>query len=86
MQKIRVYTTTICPYCISTKRLLKQLKLEFEEISLENDPGLRAKLAAENGGWRTVPMIFVGSEFIGGYDDLNGLHKRGELLPKVQRA
>ncbi len=84
MQKIRVYTTSVCPYCIQAKRLLQQLNLDYEEINLENDQTLRLQLSAENNGWRTVPMIFVGETFIGGYNELVALHKQNALLPKVQ--
>jgi len=84
MKSIKVYTTRVCPYCEHAKRLLKSLDLNYEEIGLDRDPELRAKLSEENGGWRTVPMIFVGEEFIGGFDDLKKLHDRGEFLLKVK--
>ena len=83
MQKIRVYTTSMCPYCVSAKRLLQSLNLTFEEINLENDLALRQKLSAENNGYRTVPMIFIGAEFIGGYTELTALHQKNALLAKV---
>lgn len=44
---------------------------------------LRDKLAEETGQ-RTVPMIYIGDEFIGGSSDLVKLHENGELLTKVQ--
>ena len=43
------------------------------------------KLARENGGWRTVPMIFIGKDFIGGFDDLKKLFDSGHLKDKVER-
>jgi glutaredoxin-related protein len=33
----------------------------------------------EQTGWRTVPMIFVDGEFIGGFQELRGLISRGGL-------
>ena len=85
MQAIRVYTTSSCPYCVNAKRLLNQVGLTYEEVSLEGQPELRAKLSQENGGYRTVPMIFIGAEFIGGFTDLKALADKGELLPKANR-
>lgn len=82
-QKIRVYTTSYCGYCEQAKRLLKSLRLPFEEISLEDQDELRTRLSSENGGWRTVPMIFIGDEFIGGYTELAKLHQTKTLIPKV---
>ena len=83
MQEIRVYTTKVCSYCNAAKRLLQQRGLAFVEIDLSNDPALRQKLSAENNGYRTVPMIFIGTRFIGGFDDLNALDRSGELVSLV---
>ena len=80
---VKVYTTRICPYCVAAKTLLKKLNVSFEEISLEGNNDLRMKLSEENNGWRTVPMIFVGAKFVGGFDDLNALHSSGKLLPLI---
>ena len=79
LQPIKVYTTTYCPYCTQAKRLLTSKNLEFEAIDLTNDNELRAKLSADNNGYRTVPMIFIGKKFIGGYQELHQLSTSGEL-------
>lgn len=81
MAKVIVYTTKFCPYCVSAKSLLTSLKVPFEEIRLDDKPDLWEKLSRENKGWRTVPMIFAGEQFLGGFDDINTLHRKGELLP-----
>ena len=83
MKLVKIYTTTVCPYCDAAKRLFRALGVPFEEISLEGRAEERTRLSKENGGWRTVPMIFVGSQFIGGFDDAKKLHDRGELLPLI---
>jgi glutaredoxin len=83
MSKLKIYTKSHCPYCDSAKRLFSQLNQQYEEINLENDPDLRSKLSSENGGWRTMPMIFAGTEFLGGFTDVKALHDRGEFLPKL---
>lgn len=83
MQEIRVYTTVTCGYCGAAKRLLSQRGLPFVEIDLTNNPELRSRLSQENNGYRTVPMIFIGQRFIGGFDDLNALDRRGELMAMV---
>jgi glutaredoxin 3 len=76
---IKVYVTTYCPYCVSAKKLLTTLGLKFSEINLDDDPELRMRLSQENNGWRTVPMIFIGKHFIGGFTDLKALHDSGKL-------
>ena len=86
MQEIIVYTTPICSYCQATKRFLSQKGFAYREVDLGKEPALRQKLSAENEGYRTVPMIFIGEEFIGGYTDLTDLDRQGLLEPKVHRA
>jgi len=86
MKKITVYSAGYCPYCTQAKRLLSELKLAFDDISLDGKDELREKLSRENGGYRTVPMIFIGEEFIGGFSDLANLHRTGALMTKVQDA
>lgn len=80
MREITVYTTRVCPYCVSAKRLLSQLNLKFEEVGLDDKPDLRQKVSEENGNYRTVPMIFIDGKFIGGFNELQALHKKGQLL------
>lgn len=73
-----VYTTTICPYCQSAKRLLTEKNVSFEEIGLDDKPDLRMELSEKFGGWRTVPMIVLDGEFIGGYTELVQWFKQQE--------
>ena len=79
MAKVIIYTKTVCPYCSAAKNLFKNLQVNYEEINLDGNDELRAKLSTENNGFRTVPMIFIDHKFIGGFDDANKLHKNGEL-------
>lgn len=84
MEKVKLYTKNMCPYCESAKRLFKKLEIPYEEKNLENDPEERMRLSQLAGGWRTMPMIWIGEDFIGGFDDVNRLHQKGELLPRVK--
>ncbi len=85
MAAMTIYTTSFCPYCTAAKRLLDSLGIDFEEIGLDDKPELRHRLSENNGGWRTVPMIFAGDRFLGGYTDVRELHGRGELAELVGR-
>jgi len=82
-KSVKVYTTDYCPYCTQAKTLLKGEGIAFEEIDLSNNKELRAKLSEENNGYRTVPMIFIGDEFVGGFSDLAKLKSEGALKTKV---
>ena len=58
MARIRIYTTRWCGYCVRAKALLDGKGLEYEEISLDDDPAFRQKLFDLTGGW-TVPQIVL---------------------------
>lgn len=79
MQKVKIYTTPYCPYCIEAKRFLSQNNIPFEDFDVSNDQELRQKVSAENGHYRTVPMILVGDVFVGGYTELIQQAKSGNL-------
>ena len=53
-----MYTTAWCGYCVRAKALLESRGLEYEEISLDDDPAFRQRLLDLTGGW-TVPQILV---------------------------
>ena len=79
MKKIVIYSTKVCPYCVSAKRLLESLNQKYEEVDLTNDQELRQKLSDENNGYRTVPMIFINDAFIGGFTELQKLAQQKQL-------
>jgi len=80
MAKVVLYTTQVCPYCNQAKALLKRKGVtEWEEIDVGQDPDLREEMVGKAGGCRTVPQIFINGQHVGGFDDLNGLEKKGEL-------
>jgi len=78
MARIQMYTTAWCAYCIRTKALLDAHGLEYEEISLDDDPEFRRRLLDLTGGW-TVPQILIDGRPIGGYTELWQLDRAGEL-------
>ena len=80
MKEVKVYTGSNCGYCTAAKKLLQTAGIAYEEIGLDDQPELRRKLSEENGHYRTVPMIFIDGKFIGGFTDLQTLHKNGQLV------
>lgn len=80
MKEVKVYTGAYCSYCTAAKKLLQTAGVAYEEIGLDDQPELRRKLSEENGHYRTVPMIFIDGKFIGGFTDLQTLHKNGQLV------
>ena len=82
MKAIKVYSTHWCGYCVRAKALLRSRGLEFEEISLDDEPAFRQKLQELTGGW-TVPQIVIGDDVIGGYTELWRLDRSGQLTDKL---
>lgn len=78
LTKVEIYTSTYCAYCHAAKRLLAQKGVEYVEVDLSSDHELRISLV-EKHNWRTVPIILINDELIGGYDELAELERNGEL-------
>jgi len=86
MNRVKIYTTAVCPYCVQAKQILKARGVvELEEIRVDTDPAQRLKMM-ELTGRRTVPQIFIGQTHVGGCDDLMALDARGGLLPLLGAA
>ncbi|UXZ05324.1 glutaredoxin 3 [Moraxella nasicaprae] len=80
MKEVTIYTKATCPYCINAKLLLQNKGVMFNEIGILNiSDEERAQLSAKTNGYRTVPQIFIGDTFIGGFDQLNKLNQEGKL-------
>jgi glutaredoxin 3 len=82
---VTVYVTDWCPYCQRAKSLLQSKHLEFKEINVDEEPGMREEMIARSNR-RTVPQIFIGDKHVGGCDDLFALDSSGELDRLVQGA
>lgn len=65
--KVRIYTTTNCPYCHMAKDFLTENKIQFEEANVEDDPEAAHEMV-EKSGQTGVPVIEVGNEIIIGFD------------------
>lgn len=69
MTKAIVWSKNQCPYCDQAKALLKLKGIEYEERNI-NDGWDREDLLAAVPTARTVPQIFLGEEYIGGFTEL----------------
>jgi len=79
MEKVTMYCTEVCPYCVRAEQLLRARGVErIEKIRVDLQPELRVAMT-EKTGRRTVPQIYIGGRHVGGYDDLAALDRAGEL-------
>lgn len=79
---VTIYRTRICVYCTMAARLLDKRGIAYDEIYLDFKPAERQALQ-ERTQYYTVPQIFVGQRFVGGYTDLAALDASGELAQLV---
>lgn len=75
---IVMYSRAACPFCIAARNLLHARNLTWTEVSIDAEPDKRAEMIARSGR-STVPQVFIGDTHVGGFDDLDALHRAGEL-------
>ena len=76
--KVIVYTGDFCGYCRAAKRLLDTRSVAYEEINVSKIAGARQELM-DRTGWRTIPVIEVDGELVGGYTELVASDRGGGL-------
>jgi glutaredoxin 3 len=84
MQRVEIYTTPWCPYCVAAKRLLTRKGIAFDETDVSDDVKARQRMTLRASGRHTVPQIFIGGRHVGGSDDLHALERAGKLDPLLQ--
>jgi glutaredoxin 3 len=78
MARVTVYTTEPCGYCRTAKALLDRRGVPYEEINLAKDADGRAELVARTG-MMTFPQVILGSQPIGGFQELAAADRSGRL-------
>lgn len=64
-----IYTKDDCPYCVWAKGLMNQHKIEFTEVEINKDM-TKEDFVYLFPDQKTVPLIFINEERIGGYNEL----------------
>ena len=86
MQRVKMFSTQTCPYCIRAKALLRERGVQaIDDVRVDLQPELRRSMIELTGRY-TVPQIFIGDTHVGGCDELMALDRRGELLPLLADA
>lgn len=66
-KRIKLYSTSACPYCQMAKDFLRQNKIKFEEIDVGASPAAARELI-EKSGQTGVPVIEIDGKIIVGFD------------------
>lgn len=72
--KVKIYSTSSCPYCSMAKQFLKNNKIKFEEVDVSENQEAAMEMI-EKSGQTGVPVIEIDGKIIVGFD-----------LPVVKKA
>jgi len=67
MPKVKVFSTSMCPYCVTLKEFLKEKNIEFEDIDVSQDKAALDEMI-EKSGQMGVPVIEIDGEIVVGFD------------------
>tara|TARA_R110002124_G_scaffold249145_1_gene414284 strand:+ start:68 stop:388 length:321 start_codon:yes stop_codon:yes gene_type:complete len=79
----KMYVKDGCSYCDEARKIiLSELKTSLHLINVTSQPDLH-KLVIKDTGIKTVPVILIGKELIGGCDDLKEQRESGVIEKKI---
>jgi glutaredoxin 3 len=78
MASVTIYTRDFCGFCARAKALLESKGVDFAEFNATTNPDYRQEMM-EKSGRNTFPQIFIGTNHVGGCDDLHALDRDGKL-------
>ena len=79
MKKVVIYTGPMCNYCSAAKHLLNKKKINYIEFDIGIDSSKMQEMQERTKGAKTIPQIFIGETYVGGYDELKALETAGKL-------
>lgn len=65
--KVKVFSTTMCPWCVKVKQYLEEKKIEFEDVNVQENQEA-AKEMVEKSGQTGVPVLDIDGTIIVGFD------------------
>jgi glutaredoxin 3 len=77
--RVKIYSTAVCPICDKAKSLLSKWNIAYDEIRIDEDHAGLREMAKITNGARTVPQITIDDNWIGGFSELTELHMEGTL-------
>lgn len=74
-----------CGFSAAVVEVINSYGKPFGAVDVLADPD-KWNAVRQSQNWPTIPMIFVGGEFIGGCDITREMHASGELAPMIAKA
>ena len=78
--KVKIFSTSGCPYCQMMKGYLTEKKIEFEEKLVDKDPNAKQEMAQVSDGFIGVPFAVITK------DDGTEAKIKGFDQPKIDQA
>ena len=66
-KKVKVYSTSTCPFCIRAKQFLKENNIIFEEVDVAANSAAGEEMI-EKSGQMGVPVLEIDGKIIVGFD------------------
>ena len=79
VNKVIIYTSSLCGFCYKAKSLLKRKNILFDEINVDINYEKKKEMINRSNGRTSVPQIFFDDQHIGGYDELYKLDQENGL-------
>lgn len=68
MKEVTIYSTPICHFCHAAKEFFKENNITFTDYNVAEDNARRTEML-ERSGQMGVPVIFIESEMIIGFNE-----------------
>ena len=79
VNKVVIYTSSLCGFCYKAKSLLKRKNIFFDEINVDINYEKKKEMINRSNGRTSVPQIFFDDQHIGGCDELYKLNEENGL-------
>ena len=73
-----MYTSDYCPFCQMSYKILAGKGVTYKKILVDGNPDIWKEIYQKTGK-HTVPQIYIGGKYIGGFQELNAAERSGEL-------
>ena len=85
MNRVKIYSTGVCPICDKTKTLLTKWNIAYDEARVDMDRAALKEMLELTNHARNVPQIAIDGKWIGGFTELTEMHMEDELDDLMQK-
>ena len=80
--QVVIFSWVRCPFCVKAKQLLGGLSKDVATYDLDQLPEGNAlhEEIVKATQHETVPAVWINQQFIGGFSEVDALHKQGKLV------